>query len=86
MSPDEITILRKKIAEHPKLSEEEQAELLALLPEPSPDQPAEDHDLSKELGDVGRELRHVIRKFEARHPEFTRLANQVLHYLSRMGI
>ena len=83
----QIATLRAKISGHSKLDESEKTELLALLPD-LPDSPEGDveHDLGKEIADVGRELQHSVRQFEARHPAFTELADKVLHYLSRMGI
>lgn len=87
MNLTQLAILRDKILEHPKLDEADKEDLLALLPGSSDLPEAEpEHDLGKEIADVGRELQHAVRRFEASHPQFTDLADKVLHYLSRMGI
>lgn len=84
MNPTQIALLRQRISGHPKLDDREKEDLLRLLPESPEAEP--EHDLGKEIADVGRELQHAVRRFEARHPAFTDLADKVLHYLSRMGI
>ena len=87
MNPTQIARLRERIRTHSKLNATEKAELLGLLPD-VPDAPSgeAEHDLGKEIADVGRELQHSVRQFEAKHPAFTDLADKVLHFLARMGI
>jgi hypothetical protein len=87
MNPVQIARLRERISAHPKLDGADKAELLALLPEvPHVPTGEMEHDLGKEIADVGRELQHAVRQFEARHSGFTDLADKVLHFLARMGI
>ncbi len=85
MNPENLAVIRAKIRAHPKLDDADKAELLELLPTPVEEE-GEEHNLGQELADVGRELRYVVRKLEARHPQFTEMADQVLHFLSRIGI
>lgn len=87
MNRTQIASLRDRISGHPTLSEPEKQELLRLMPEiPEAPEGEAEHDLGKEIADVGRELQHAVRQFEARHPQFTELTDKVLHFLSRMGI
>ncbi len=86
-------LLRQKIQDHPALSDEEKADWCALLEDrESSEEPAEGRlqeelaEVGEELADVASELRTSVRRFEAKHPAFTRMADQVLNYLSRMGI